>query len=301
MTYQHLPPPTPSKRAPKPTGYKVSRRDFLALTGLGLAGALACAGVSAIGYSVINEESHTPTPVPPTRTPDPARLARFKQVDRPPIITREEWGARSVNHEAEDEFGFYSLDNPEGWREYEGDLRLAYQTVVIHHSSLYDTDDDTTMREIQNLHMDERGWADVAYHFGVGLTGKVYEGRKMSARGTHTELHNTGSLGVCLFGNFEEISPTQIQLDNTQALVNWLAIRLNLTHLAGHREFNDTTVCPGANLYSVLDKMAERAFLQRGTGGYIAPPEQLITPSPDAQTLSYQSGGCECCSPRSII
>ncbi len=286
----------PPKRIPT-----LSRRDFLALAGLGLAGTAACAGLTAIGVSVLNEKETQPTPVPPTRTPDPARLARFKQVDRPPIVTREAWGARVVNHEAEEEFGFYSLDNPEGWREYDTDLRVAYQTVVIHHSSLYETDDETTIREIQNLHLDERGWADIAYHFGVGLMGTVYEGRKMSARGTHTELHNTGSLGICLFGNFEEISPTQIQLDTTQALVNWLAVRLGLTHLAGHREFNDITVCPGANLYPVLDKMAERAWLQRGTGGYIAPPEQVITPTPDATDLSYKTLGCDCCTRRNIV
>ncbi len=286
----------PPKRIPT-----LSRRDFLALAGLGLAGTAACAGLTAIGVSVLNEQESQPTPVPPTRTPDPARLARFKQVDRPPIVTREAWGARVVNHEAEEEFGFYSLDNPEGWREYDTDLRVAYQTVVIHHSSLYETDDETTIREIQNLHLDERRWADIAYHFGVGLTGTVYEGRKMSARGTHTELHNTGSLGICLFGNFEEISPTQIQLDTTQALVNWLAVRLSLTHLAGHREFNDITVCPGANLYPVLDKMAERALLQRGTGGYIAPPEQVITPIPDAANLFYKTFGCDCCTRRNIV
>lgn len=286
----------PPKRIPT-----FSRRDFLALAGLGLAGTAACAGLAAIGVSVLNEQETQPTLVPPTRTPDPARLARFKQVDRPPIVTREAWGARVVNHEAEEEFGFYSLDNPEGWREYDTDLRVAYQTVVIHHSSLYETDDETTIREIQNLHLDERGWADIAYHFGVGLTGTVYEGRKMSARGTHTELHNTGSLGICLFGNFEEISPTQIQLDTTQALVNWLTVRLSLTHLAGHREFNDITVCPGANLYPVLDKMAERAWLQRGTGGYIAPPEQVITPTPDATDLAYKTLGCDCCTRRNIV
>lgn len=298
MTHQH-----PLSIPPKPTPihHTISRRDFLALSGLGVAGGLACAGLTVIALSVANEETVTPTAFPPTRTPDPARLARFKQVDHPPIITREEWGARAVNHEAEEEFGFYSLDNPEGWREYDTDLREAYQTVVVHHSSLYEIDDDTTMREIQNLHLDERGWADIAYHFGVGLTGKVYEGRKMSARGTHTELHNTGSLGICLFGNFEEISPTQTQLDNTQALVNWLAIRLRLTHLAAHREFNDTTVCPGANLYPVLDKMAERAFLQRGTGGYVSPPEQVLTPSPDETNLSYEIGKCDCCCSRNTF
>lgn len=112
----------------------------------------------------------------------------------------------------------------------------------------------------------------------------------MSARGVHTEFYNTGSLGVCLLGNFEEIEPTQPQLDAAQALVNWLALRLQLTHLAGHREFNTTTVCPGANLYPHLDQIAAVALLQRGTNGYIAPPEQQITPTPTL-AVTYQ----DCC------
>lgn len=292
------PPPTPTspKHTRPPTkGRVISRRDFLAMSGLGLTGILAIGGLGTLGYLVLDGGGDENEVSLPTRTPDPILEARVKQVDRPAIVAREEWGAREVNHAAEEEFGFYTLDNAEGWREYEGDLRVAYQTVVIHHSSLYETDDDTTIREVQNLHMDDRDWADVGYHFCVGQSGTVYEGRKMSARGTHTELHNTGSLGVCLFGNFEEISPTQAQLDTTQALVNWLALRLRLSHLAAHREFNDTTVCPGANLYPVLDKMAEEALLQRGTGGYITPLEQLITPSPEVPSLSKRPNTCLCC------
>lgn len=279
-------PPVRSRQNSHPA--LLSRRAFLTLLGLGVGSSAALAGTVSAGYLLLAQESTaTPPPAPPTRTPDPTLQARLKTAQRPPIVARASWGARDVNNLALDEFGFYTLDNPEGWREYEGDLRVAYQTVIIHHSSLYDTDDDTTIRAIQDLHMDDRNWADIGYHFCVGITGTVYEGRRMSARGTHTELHNTGSLGICLFGNFQRILPTEVQIRATQALVNWLALRLRLSHLAGHRDFNSNTVCPGENLYPYLDGMAAAAQLQRGTGGYIAPPEQLtLTPSPPAAWLS---------------
>lgn len=260
----------------------LSRREFLALLGLGFGGTVTACSATAVGaYWLLNEK---PTNLQaalslPTPTADGTRLSVMKTVERPPIVNREEWGARDVHHEAKEEFGFYSLDNPEGWRDYEGDLRNVYQTVVIHHSVVYADNDYTTIKVVQNLHVDDRDWADIGYHFCVGQDGTVFEGRKMSARGTHTELYNTGSLGVCLLGNFEINTPTQIQVNRANELVRWLALRLRLTHLAGHRDFNSETVCPGANLYALLDDFATQSLLQRGIDGYIPPAEQKVTPT----------------------
>lgn len=255
---------------------------------------MACGSLSLGAYWLLSENSEkAPEGSFATSTYDLARQGVLKNIERPELISRQAWGAREVNHQAEEEFGFYTLDNPEGWHEYEVDLREAYQTVVIHHSSLYVTDDLTTVQEIQTLHMDDRGWADIGYHFCVGQNGMVYEGRMMSARGVHTEMYNTGSLGVCLLGNFEEMMPTQAQLDSTQGLLNWLVLRLHLSHLAGHRDFNSQTLCPGVNLYPRLDEFAAEAGLKRGVDGYIAPPEQLMTPSPEALSLIGHYG-CSC-------
>ncbi len=268
-----------------------TRREFLALMGAG-AGSIVAAvcGAASVGvYWLLSEDEASVSGLPITTTPDATRLAILKTVNRPPIVSREDWGARAIDHSAEDEFGFYTLDNPEGWREYEGDLRDVYQTVIIHHSVTYDVDDPSTMLSIQALHMDTRHWADIGYHFCVGKSGTVFEGRRLSARGAHTELYNTGSLGICLLGNFEEEIPTEVQLSATQMLVNWLALRLRATHLAGHRDFNDQTRCPGASLYPYLDAMAQEALLKRGTDGYIPPQEQQITPE------AVSGSNCCCC------
>jgi hypothetical protein len=253
---------------------RLSRREFLGLAGL-TAGGLTCVG-GILGYLLQRELSadrHGEQPA--------ARLSVLKQIDRPVITTRAEWGAREPNHQAENESGFYNAEsNVEGWRDYEGDLRAIYRTVVVHHSALYETDDLTTMQAIQNKHMDERKWADVAYHFGVGRSGQVFEGRDLAARGTHVERYNTGSVGVVFFGNFDEELVAPEQLGAGKQLINWLALRLELTHLAGHREFNDITTCPGTNLAYYLDELAVSAGLIHSTEGYQPPPEQLITPTP---------------------
>ncbi len=253
---------------------RTSRRQFLGLAGmLALGGSLSCVG-GVLGYWLVSqmESSRHRKPVEPTTLP---RLAQIKQIDRPPIITRQDWGALSPKHDAANEQGFFSPVNPEGWRVYKGDLRSIYRTVVIHHSVIYDTNDITTMRTIQQQHMDMRHWADLAYHFGVGKQGGVFEGRALGTRGTHVERFNTGSVGVVFLGDFRADFPTPTQLEAGRRLINWLALRLELTHLAGHSDFNDYTDCPGRNMVPFLAMLAASAGLKLGTGGYQSPDDTL--------------------------
>ncbi len=266
----------------------LSRRDFLAFAGLaaGTGAALCGAGTIGLYWLLTNNERNGLGYA--TTMPGP-RLAIDKRMAAPRIVSRAEWGAREINFAAENETGLYSAANPEGWHEYEGDLRDDYQTVIIHHSATYEFDDVNTMRVVQDLHLDDRRWADIGYHFCVGKTGTIFEGRMLKARGTHTAGYNTGSVGVCLLGNFEEESPTQEQLTAAFAVVNWLALRLDLTHLAGHRDFNAITVCPGANLYPYLVEMAASARLDVGTAGYSGPTPQAT----EENTAALR--GCCCC------
>lgn len=279
----HTQPTAVHRKAPRKR--QLSRREFLMLLGLGTGGIGTLCGVSSVGAYLLlaesNEQNQQQTPAPTT---NPTHEALLKTAQRPPFVSRDAWGARPVNGTAENETGRYSPDNPEGWREYDTDLREAYQTLVVHHSSLYETDDLNTVRAIQNLHMDDRGWADIGYHFLIGQNGSVYEGRRLAVRGTHTEGYNTGSLGLCLLGNLQVDSPTKPQLDAAQSMINWLAVRLRLTHLAGHRDFNDITVCPGDNLYELLGTLAVRAGLALGTEGYLPPADPQAVPEDDATT-----------------
>jgi len=247
----------------------LSRRAFLALLGLGgLAVAGGAGGMLLLLLRAGRRSEETPTIPPPTPVPPP------------PIVSRVEWGALPPDHNAPNETGFYSLDNPEGWRVYEGDLRAVYRTVVIHHSANYGRDDLDTLLYIQNRHRTERGWADVAYHFFVGRGGLIYAGRPLDVRGTHVAGYNTGSAGVCLLGNFEEIEPAVLQLASALLLVQWLAATLGLTHLAGHSEFNPETECPGDHLIPYLDVLAAGTGLARGTSGYVPSEEQLLLTLP---------------------
>lgn len=261
---------------------KLSRRDALKLLGAIGGGVIACSGGSIglmVAYRAIRDNQPTILIVDDDPTPSVMQL---------PIVPREQWGALPPNNNAENENGFYDPDtNSVGWRVYEGNLADNYQTLVLHHSVIYTNNDEQTLLDVQTLHHN-RGWADVGYHFLVGQNGTIYEGRDWSVRGTHVGGFNTGSIGVCLLGNFQENAPTPAQITNTRELIIYLAAVLQLTHIAGHRNFNDGTQCPGNNVVTYMDDFAQAANLSVGTEGYIPPTEQ-------------QANGCSCCGCNQVV
>lgn len=172
---------------PSPTHKLISRRHLLIGLGAATAGTMLCATGGAAGLVVLiaQHEAISPTSTPtatpkPTATPPP-----------PLMISRAEWGALEPDHNAQNEFGFYSTTNPEGWRIYDTPPDQTYQTLVIHHSVTYRGNNTDTVREVQRTHRQDRGWADVGYHFMIGKEGDIYEGRDLRVRGTHVEGYIT--------------------------------------------------------------------------------------------------------------
>jgi hypothetical protein len=190
---------------------------------------------------------------------------------KPHILSREAWGARAPDFKAENENGIAKSPFDDGWYRYPDDLATVYRTVAIHHSATLGNPDET-MRDLQNLHMNRNRWADVGYHYGIDRAGLIYAGRDIGVRGSSVAGHNTGTIGIVLMGNFEEDrQPADLQLASLRALVAWLTATYPLTHLAAHGEFNPETVCPGKNLWMLLDEIALEAGLERGTAGYVPP------------------------------
>ena len=183
------------------------------------------------------------------------------------LKTRQDWGATPPNHVARAEFGFYdAATNPGGWRIYDQPLALVLRTVVVHHSALPLSDGP---REIQVHHLKGKGYADIGYHFVIDAAGEIYEGRPLNVRGAHVGGFNTGCVGLCLLGNFEEAASAPDQLTSLEALVGALKTQFNITHLAGHRDFQPAeTVCPGKSLEPLLPHLATKLGLQFGTDGY---------------------------------
>lgn len=245
----------------------VSRREAL----LWIAGLMAGAGAGACSASTLFGMLYWRR----VRTIDEVVERGVPEITTTPqiapyIVPRDAWGARPINHQAQDEFGF-APQNPEGWYEYPGDLAQVYTTVAIHHS--YPVRSDGTMRAIQDMHLDTRKWADIGYHYGVARDGTIYAGRDIKVRGANVAGYNTGTIGVVAIGDFTSETPTEAQLKGMVMLIRWLSTLYSLTHLGGHYEFNNDTACPGTYMRPLLDGLAAACGLGRGKGGYIPPTQ----------------------------
>lgn len=220
----------PSRKVKAAEAAERSRRAFL----IGLA-TLGAAGAAVVGFGTW----------------------LFKREPRLPsvaIVSREAWGAAPPLIDGSVEGRYDPGSNPDGYLIYDRPLTVALKDLIVHHTA---TGFEATPADIQRLHMQDRGYADVGYHYMIGADGTIYAGRALEARGAHTGGRNTGSIGVSLFGNFENQTPTVAQIDSLWRISGALTYDYWLERLGGHRDYQPgATVCPGANLWPRLPDLA---------------------------------------------
>ncbi|MDL2077287.1 FG-GAP-like repeat-containing protein [Streptomyces sp. GXMU-J15] len=218
-------------------------------------------------------DTESPSPTPTETVPEP----RPSTVAKPPIITQAQWGA-STDYNGTPTYG------------------TEIKAAVVHHTGV-DTDNTLScaesaarMRTIQQAHF-AQDYFDVGYNFVVDKCGQIFEGRSggtdLPVVGAHDIGFNTDTLGISYIGNFESAKPSRAALDAIARLVAWKfgmygvdpAGKVTLTSRApqgssgnkvpegqeitlprvfGHRDTN-TTLCPGANLYPKLGRIATLA------------------------------------------
>src|SRR5690606_1568329 len=95
-----------------------------------------------------------------------------------------------------------------------------FDMIVIHHSGNRGRKQPT---EIQNFHMDDQGFDDIAYQYIVLPNGSIAEGRYLTHKGAANAAQNTGKLGILVAGDFEpgvldfdDDEPTTAQLEATR-------------------------------------------------------------------------------------
>nr|AXS59128.1 peptidoglycan recognition protein LB [Leguminivora glycinivorella] len=156
-----------------------------------------------------------------------------------PYVTRSEWGARPPVETLP--------------------LRTPVPYVVIHHShtpkACYNRQDCIqAMKSMQNFHIDDRHWWDIAYHFGVGSDGVAYEGRGWPILGAHALHFNNISIGICVIGDWSNSTPPAEQIKTVKSLI---AAGVDLGYiqpnykLLGHRQVRDTE-CPGQTFFDAV-------------------------------------------------
>lgn len=114
--------------------------------------------------------------------------------------------------------------------------------------------------EVRRWHLD-RGWSDVGYHYLIDRNGQVVEGRPIERIGAHVKGHNTGTIGISLFGGhgssagdkFED-NFTEDQEQSLKRLIVDLTNRFpDIRKITGHNQYA-AKACPGFSVPAWLDQ-----------------------------------------------
>ena len=100
-------------------------------------------------------------------------------------------------------------------------------------------------------------WADIPYHFYIGVDGTLGEARDWRYVGdSNTPYDPTGHLLVVIEGSFDRDTLTTAQRRTLDMIVPAMArhFRIPPERLASHRDFAETS-CPGKNVYSELPRL----------------------------------------------
>lgn len=151
-------------------------------------------------------------------------------------LCRESWGAQPAR---------------------EGGVPHTINRMTIHHTAVVLGDNrnaPSRLRQHQQLHQNDLGWIDIAYHVSVDRNGNIYELRDPHLVGdTNTEYDPTGHFLVLCEGNFDEETVTPEQIHGAAMAFAWASQAFTVAPdtLAAHRDFA-STACPGANLYALV-------------------------------------------------
>ncbi|MFG2926671.1 peptidoglycan recognition protein [Streptomyces sp. NPDC048305] len=223
---------------------------------------VVCAMVVPLAFLVIRDA--------PVRLGTPDRAAA-KPVEtpaapKPVIITRSQWHA---DESLVKEHAVYTG---------------SVKAVFVHHTGHpngYDCADAPVMlRQMEETHIEGKGWDDIGYNFVVDRCGNIYEGRAggvgRSVRGAHTTGFNAHSVGIAALGTFDPGVPVpKAMIEGIAKVGAWKLDRsvdpkgfvrmvstnddsryhrgevVYLHTVAGHRD-TFQTYCPGEALYAQL-------------------------------------------------
>lgn len=200
----------------------------------------------------------SPSPMLPQR---PSLAPRSEGVcPQPAFVDRLGWGSPEGNAP--------SCDPPE---------YSEVSHLIVHHSAGTNVSDDwaAVVRAIYFTHRETRGWCDIGYNWLIAPDGVIFQGRGggENVKGAHFCRNNTGTMGVCMLGNYMTGPPTAASLARLDTLLAWKACLesilpldtvfhpssgVKLPTVCGHRDGCDT-LCPGDSLYTLLPGIRQRA------------------------------------------
>jgi hypothetical protein len=154
--------------------------------------------------------------------------------------------------------------------------------LIVHHAAGTNVSSNwaAVVRSIWDFHVNVNGWSDIGYNWLVAPNGVLYEGRGNNILGAHFCGKNSGTMGVCMLGNYTSIEPSDKALHTLEELLAWNCTEKNLDPLgagfhassgltlhriSGHRD-GCATACPGDAFYPLLPDVRNevKSYIENG-------------------------------------
>lgn len=124
--------------------------------------------------------------------------------------------------------------------------------------------------EVRRWHK-ERGWSDIGYHHLIDRDGTIAAGRPLERVGAHVKGHNTGTIGVALFGGAGSAATDRFEDNYTPeqdaALRQYIAdmqARFGPLKISAHHDYA-AKACPGFNVPRWLARKGPRTSKAQST------------------------------------
>lgn len=87
----------------------------------------------------------------------------------------------------------------------ESSLHVSRRTInrIVVHCTATPEGRVETVESVRRMHK-AKGWADIGYHYLIGLNGERWNGRNVNLVGAHCEGYNANSIGVCYVGGCDK-------------------------------------------------------------------------------------------------
>ncbi len=187
---------------------------------------------------------------------------------KPTIISRSEWGGRSVPPKRSPEYGR---------------VKFAFVHHTVGTNNYGPEDSAAIVLAIAKYHRNVNGWNDIGYNFLADKYGQIFEGRaggiKRAVIGAQARGYNSVSTSIANLGTFSTAEQSKAGLNACAALIAWKlglhSVPVNGTvftngkkfqRISGHRDAN-STACPGDALYGQLPRIRSLAASGPGPAG----------------------------------
>jgi hypothetical protein len=142
---------------------------------------------------------------------------------------------------------------------YQGSAKYPVNEIVVHCTAtgsgfLSKETSERRVEAIRSMHVNERGWNDIGYHWLIDRDGTTLPGRKETVVGAGVMGHNRGVIHISLFGGWGSAETdffadhfTKEQDVALRKLIGEIRERTKIKRISGHNEYAPKA-CPGFNV-----------------------------------------------------